>query len=146
VSSPTSTGSPRPTTRGSLTPVGGEFTHVNGITQTYYTRFSDAQAPPPPPYTVTGTSSSETLTGTPGDDLICGGGGKDTIKGLEGNDTLKGEGGADKLYGGRGRDYLTAGNDGGKRDYLACGRGTDTYWAISGEDTVVNCEERRREV
>jgi Ca2+-binding RTX toxin-like protein len=139
---------PKLTPEGTRLHVGGEFTRVNGISQTYYARLSNAQAPPPPPpeCTKTGTSAGETLTGTTGDDVICGGGGNDTINGLGGNDTIKGETGADKLYGGSGRDHLSAGNDGRKPNYLNCGRHIDTYWARSGEDTVVHCEKRRREV
>jgi Ca2+-binding RTX toxin-like protein len=100
---------PQATPQGSRLHVGGEFTEVSGIPQTYYTRLSNAQAPPPSPCTVTGTSSSETLTGASGDDVVCAGGGNDILKGLEGNDILKGEGGADKLYGGIGDDTLDGG-------------------------------------
>jgi Ca2+-binding RTX toxin-like protein len=138
--------------------VGGEFTKVNGVTQSYYARFSDAQAPPP--CTITGTSNSETLTGTSGDDIICAGGGNDTLKGLEGNDTLKGEGGADKLLGGIGDDTLDGGTGTDTADFsgspaavsaslvdnTATGEGSDTLVGIenlagsNANDTLIGSE------
>jgi Ca2+-binding RTX toxin-like protein len=90
--------------------VGGEFTKVGEVTQSFYARLpNDPAYSPPPPCTITGTPDSETIVGTSGDDIICGGGGNDTINGLEGNDTLKGEAGADKLSGGLGDDTLDGG-------------------------------------
>src|SRR3712207_4648856 len=69
---------PEGTTQGTRLHVGGEFTRVGEVTQTYYTRLFDAQAPPPAPTcTVTGTPNSETLSGTSGDDIICAGAGND---------------------------------------------------------------------
>jgi hypothetical protein len=149
------------TPEGTRLHVGGEFLRVSGITQTYYARLSNAQAPPT--CTIEGTSSADTLTGTQGDDVICGGGGGDTLRGMEGNDLLKGEGGADRLYGGIGDDTLDGGNGTSTdtADYSgsltpvaaslannnATGEGSDTLVGIenitgtSGNDTLTGSEE-----
>jgi Ca2+-binding RTX toxin-like protein len=133
---------PEPTLQGTRLHVGGEFTHVNGITQEYYARLSDAQASPE--CTVTGTLSADLLEGTQADDVICGGGGSDTLRGLGGNDVLRGEGGTDKLFGGEGDDALEGGASTDTADFsgspgrveaslsdgTATGEGSDTLAGI----------------
>ena len=62
--------------------------------------------PPPPLWTLKGTTGPDTLTGTAGNDRIYGDAGNDTISGLAGNDIINGGAGTDRLTGGAGADLF----------------------------------------
>ncbi len=79
---------------------------------------------PPPPGTIVGTASSETLNGTTGADTIQGLGGNDILNGGDGNDRLEGGAGNDIHHGGRGADTMIG------------GAGHDSYIVDSASDVV----------
>jgi hypothetical protein len=93
-----------------------------------------------------GSDAGDTLTGTRHRDLIKGAGGGDVVKGRDGSDCLYGGNNADTVKGGAGRDRVSGGrgNDrivarDGRRDVIACGKGTDTA-RVDRSDRVVGCE------
>jgi Ca2+-binding RTX toxin-like protein len=82
-----------------------------------------------------------------GDDSVNGGGGNDRLRGGKGDDALFGEGGNDRLRGGQdndlldggdGDDYLNGRGDGGDKDRIVCGDGTDVV--VLGKNDVVLVE------
>ena len=87
-----------------------------------------------------GTDNGERIVGTDSADTIDANGGDDTVLGLRGPDTIRGGNGKDKQYGGRGNDVIDS--DGGFRDLVNCGRGTDTAY-VDARDQVAGCERRR---
>ena len=78
-----------------------------------------------------GTKFADHINALGGDDVILGYAGPDKIRG--GNDN-------DKQYGGRGNDIIYS--EGGFRDGVNCGRGTDTAY-VDPKDWVVGCERKR---
>ena len=74
---------------------------------------------------LTGSAASNVLRGGAGADQLYGRDGNDVLRGGDGADALFGDGGVDALFGGAGDDVLL-GRDGGVRDYLNGGYGTDT--------------------
>ena len=67
-------------------------------------------------------------------------GGNDVILGYAGLDKIRGGNDNDKQYGGRGNDIIYS--EGGFRDGVNCGRGTDTAY-VDPKDWVVGCERKR---
>ena len=87
-----------------------------------------------------GTERGERIVGTDSADTIDANGGDDTVIGLRGADKIRGGNGKDKQYGGRGNDVIDT--DGGYKDIVDCGRGTDTVYRDSRDD-LRNCERLR---
>jgi Ca2+-binding RTX toxin-like protein len=67
-------------------------------------------------------------------------GGNDVVQGLRGPDKIRGGNDKDKQYGGRGNDVIYT--EGGFRDLVNGGKGTDTCY-VDSKDRVVGCEKRR---
>ena len=72
--------------------------------------------------TISGTEAAEKIVGTKFADHINSLGGNDVVLGYAGADKIRG--GNDKQYGGRGNDVIYS--EGGFRDLVNCGKGTDT--------------------
>ena len=62
------------------------------------------------------------------------------VLGYAGSDKIRGGNDKDKQYGGRGNDTIYT--EGGFRDLVDCGKGTDTAY-VDSKDRVVGCEKRR---
>lgn len=97
--------------------------------------------------TLTGTRSNDVIRGKGGDDIIRGKSGDDRLYGGPGNDTVSGDTGDDLINGGPGRDLLLggAGDDtirarDGKRDTIACGKGSDSVVADRNDVVARDCE------
>ena len=80
--------------------------------------------------------------GTMQADHISALGGDDVVQGLKGRDKIRGGDDKDKQYGGRGSDVIFS--EGGFRDLVNCGKGTDTAY-VDLKDRMVGCEKRRYE-
>jgi Ca2+-binding RTX toxin-like protein len=78
-----------------------------------------------------GTKFADHINALGGDDVILGYAGPDKIRG--GNDN-------EKQYGGRGNDIIYS--EGGFRDGVNCGKGTDTCY-VDSKDRVKGCERKR---
>ena len=113
---------------------GGEFLTVNGITQNFYARFSQAS--------IKGNDKPNTLAGTPDDDAIYGYGGADRIDAWGGDDTLRLGEGSDEVRAGHGDDYVSAVD--GSKDDIYCGRGADRTTANPGDNVAGGCEKIKR--
>jgi len=87
-----------------------------------------------------GTDRGERIVGTDSADTIDANGGDDTVIGKRGADRIRGGNGRDKQYGGRGKDTIFS--EGGYRDLINCGTGTDTAY-VDPKDRVVDCERKR---
>jgi Ca2+-binding RTX toxin-like protein len=87
-----------------------------------------------------GTDRGERIVGTDSADTIDANGGDDTVIGKRGADNIRGGNGRDKQYGGRGNDVIHS--EGGYRDLINCGKGTDTAY-VDPKDRVVSCERKR---
>ena len=87
-----------------------------------------------------GTDTGEKIVGTKYADHINAKGGDDVVQGLAGPDKIRGGNDNDKQYGGRGNDVIYT--EGGYRDLVNCGEGTDTAY-VDSKDRVVGCEKRR---
>ncbi len=81
-------------------------------------------------YTVTGTSSANTITTGALDDIIDGAAGDDTLNGGSGDDMITGGAGADALTGGLGADMFIVGS--------AQSQGTITGSSVGGYDTITD--------
>jgi Ca2+-binding RTX toxin-like protein len=89
---------------------------------------------------ITGTESGEKIVGTKYADHINALGGDDVVLGYRGADKIRGGNDNDQQYGGRGNDVIYS--EGGFRDLVNCGRGTDTAY-VDSKDRVVDCERKR---
>ena len=87
-----------------------------------------------------GTDRGEKIVGTKQADHINAMGGNDVVLGYAGSDKIRGGNDNDKQYGGRGNDVIYT--EGGFRDLVDCGKGTDTAY-VDSKDRVVGCEKRR---
>ena len=67
-------------------------------------------------------------------------GGDDVVLGWAGPDKIRGGNDNDQQYGGRGNDVIYS--EGGFRDLVNCGKGTDTAY-VDTKDRVVGCERKR---
>ena len=90
--------------------------------------------------TVLGGDGRDRLFGDRGDDALVGGDGNDTLNGSRGDDLLLGGDGDDVLLAGSGKDVVLGemGNDfvkgqGGTRDTIAGGEGTDRVFGLESE-------------
>jgi Ca2+-binding RTX toxin-like protein len=90
--------------------------------------------------TFVGTENGEKIVGTKFRDHINGLGGDDVLLGYAGPDKIRGGDENDQQYGGRGNDIIYS--EGGFRDLVNCGRGTDTAY-VDAKDRVVDCERKR---
>ena len=90
--------------------------------------------------TFVGTENGEKIVGTKFNDHINGLGGDDVLLGYAGPDKIRGGDDNDQQYGGRGNDIIYS--EGGFRDLVNCGRGTDTAY-VDSKDRVVDCERKR---
>ena len=90
--------------------------------------------------TFIGNDLGNNITGTQQADVIEGNGGDDVLRGAEGADRISGGNGQDRQYGGRGNDVIDT--DGGYKDIVDCGRGTDTVYRDARDD-LRNCERLR---
>jgi hypothetical protein len=116
---------------GSRLHTGGEFLTVNGVTQSYYARFSRA--------TIKGDERANTLAGTSNGEAIYGYGGADHIDARGGYDILSLGGGSDKGRGRRGNDQIRAVD--GSKDDIYCGPGSDRVKANPGDNVSGGCEK-----
>ena len=89
---------------------------------------------------IAGTEKGEKIVGTKYADHINALGGDDVVLGYAGQDKIRGGNDNDKQYGGRGNDVIYS--EGGFRDLLNCGPGTDTAY-VDSKDRVVGCERKR---
>jgi Ca2+-binding RTX toxin-like protein len=89
---------------------------------------------------IVGTESGQKIVGTKFADRINALGGDDVVLGYAGPDKIRGGDDNDKQYGGRGNDIIYS--EGGFRDLVNCGRGTDTAY-VDSKDRVVGCERKR---
>ena len=89
---------------------------------------------------IVGTESGEKIVGTKFADHISALGGDDVVLGYAGPDKIRGGDDNDKQYGGRGNDVIRS--EGGFRDLVNGGRGTDTCY-VDSKDRVVGCERKR---
>ena len=87
-----------------------------------------------------GTETGEKIVGTKFADHIKALGGDDVVLGYAGPDKIRGGDDNDQQYGGRGNDVIYS--EGGFRDLVNCGRGTDTAY-VDSKDRVVGCERKR---
>ena len=87
-------------------------------------------------YTVTGTSSANTITTGALDDTIDGAAGDDTLNGGSGDDMITGGAGADALTGGLGADMFIVGS--------AQSQGTITGSSVGGFDTITDFDSASR--
>jgi Ca2+-binding RTX toxin-like protein len=62
------------------------------------------------------------------------------VLGYAGPDKIRGGDDNDQQYGGRGNDIIYS--EGGFRDLINCGYGTDTAY-VDSRDRVVDCERKR---
>jgi Ca2+-binding RTX toxin-like protein len=113
---------------------GGDFETVNGVTQSYYARFSRAS--------IKGDERPNTLAGTPNGDAIYGYGGADRVDARGGGDALRLGGGSDEGSGGRGNDQIHAVD--GSKDDIYCGSGSDRVKANPGDNVSGGCERVTR--
>jgi Ca2+-binding RTX toxin-like protein len=88
---------------------------------------------------IVGTESGQKIVGTKFADRINALGG-DVVLGYAGPDKIRGGDDNDQQYGGRGNDVIYS--QGGFRDLVNCGRGTDTAY-VDSKDRVVGCERKR---
>jgi Ca2+-binding RTX toxin-like protein len=89
---------------------------------------------------ISGTEAGEKIVGTKFKDHINSLGGNDVVLGYAGADKIRGGNDNDKQYGGRGNDVIYS--EGGFRDLVNCGKGTDTAY-VDSKDQVVGCERKR---
>jgi Ca2+-binding RTX toxin-like protein len=89
---------------------------------------------------IAGTDQGEKIVGTKFADHIKAMGGDDVVLGWAGPDKIRGGNDNDKQYGGRGNDVIYS--EGGFRDLVNCGKGTDTAY-VDSKDRVVGCERKR---
>ena len=89
---------------------------------------------------IVGTDRGEKIVGTKYADHINAMGGDDVVLGWAGPDKIRGGNDNDKQYGGRGNDVIYS--EGGFRDLVNCGKGTDTAY-VDSKDRVVGCERKR---
>jgi Ca2+-binding RTX toxin-like protein len=89
---------------------------------------------------IVGTERGERIVGTKYADHINSLGGDDVVLGWAGPDKIRGGNDNDQQYGGRGNDVIYT--EGGFRDLVNCGRGTDTAY-VDSKDRVVDCERKR---
>ena len=89
---------------------------------------------------ISGTEAGEKIVGTKFKDHINSLGGDDVVLGYAGADKIRGGNDNDKQYGGRGNDIIYS--EGGFRDLVNCGKGTDTAY-VDSKDQVVGCERKR---
>ena len=89
---------------------------------------------------ISGTEAGEKIVGTKFKDHINSLGGDDVVLGYAGADKIRGGNDNDKQYGGRGNDVIYS--EGGFRDLVNCGKGTDTAY-VDSKDQVVGCERKR---
>jgi Ca2+-binding RTX toxin-like protein len=87
-----------------------------------------------------GTESGEKIVGTKNGDRINSLGGNDVLLGYAGPDKIRGGDDNDQQYGGRGNDIIKS--EGGFRDLVNGGKGTDTCF-VDAKDRVVGCERKR---
>jgi Ca2+-binding RTX toxin-like protein len=87
-----------------------------------------------------GTERGEKILGTKYGDRINALGGDDVVLGYAGPDKIRGGDDNDQQYGGRGNDIIYS--EGGFRDLVNCGDGTDTAY-VDAKDRVVGCERKR---
>ena len=83
--------------------------------------------------TIHGGAGNDDLEGNSGDDWIGGNEGNDRLRGQSGDDTLHGHAGRDELFGGSHDDILSGGTD-DFDDHLEGDGGTDTFYAVRGDD------------
>jgi len=101
---------------------------------------------------VLGQAGDDVIYGGPGREEVHGEGGDDTIYGGDGDDNvnpvsiggLYGDLGEDVIRGGNGDDLVIGAYDGGQRDWLFCGEGTDEYLADRFDYVDSTCEVRVR--
>jgi hypothetical protein len=91
---------------------------------------------------ITGGRGRDLMSGGPGNDRLDGGKGADMAVGGSGNDRLKGGPGTDLIIGGSGKDTIDARD--GKRDYVACGPGSDHVRADKQDVVERDCEHVKR--
>jgi Ca2+-binding RTX toxin-like protein len=89
---------------------------------------------------ITGTEKGQRIVGTKFADHINALGGDDVVLGYAGADKIRGGDDNDQQYGGRGNDVIYS--EGGFRDLVNCGMGTDTAY-VDSKDRVVGCERKR---
>jgi Ca2+-binding RTX toxin-like protein len=89
---------------------------------------------------ITGTDNGQKIVGTKYADHINAMGGDDVVLGYAGPDKIRGGNDKDQQYGGRGNDVIYS--EGGFRDLVNCGKGTDTAY-IDTKDRVVGCVRKR---
>jgi Ca2+-binding RTX toxin-like protein len=89
---------------------------------------------------ITGTENGEKIVGTKFKNHINSLGGNDVVLGYAGADKIRGGNDNDQQYGGRGNDVIYS--EGGFRDLVNCGKGTDTAY-VDSKDRVVGCERKR---
>jgi Ca2+-binding RTX toxin-like protein len=89
---------------------------------------------------IAGTDQGEKIVGTKFADHINALGGDDVVLGWAGPDKIRGGNDKDQQYGGRGNDVIYS--EGGFRDLVNCGKGTDTAY-VDSKDRVVGCERKR---
>lgn len=85
-----------------------------------------------------GVALAKNISGTEAGEKIVGTKFKDHINSLGGDDVVLGYAGADKIRGGDDVIY----SEGGFRDLVNCGKGTDTAY-VDSKDQVVGCERKR---
>jgi hypothetical protein len=84
-------------------------------------------------------AGDDTVDGGAGNDRLRGGRGDDTLLGGADDDRLRGGQDNDLLDGGEGDDYLNGGGDGGDKDRIDCGAGSDVV--VLGKNDVVEQTE-----
>jgi Ca2+-binding RTX toxin-like protein len=90
---------------------------------------------------IEGGAGSDRVEGGASTDKLAGGGGADVLVGGGGNDILSDSSGATRIDAGSGSDWIRVRN--GKRDRVACGKGTDHVSADRG-DRLSGCEKVAR--
>lgn len=85
-----------------------------------------------------GGDEQDRLVGGTGNDALVGGPGADVLVGGDGSDTLTGGDGNDRLRGGQGDDTILAAD--GRRDWITCGPGVDSYAADPVDRVAGDCE------
>ncbi len=85
-----------------------------------------------------GGDERDRLIGGTGNDALVGGPEADVLVGGDGNDTLTGGDGPDRLRGGQGDDTVLAAD--GRRDWITCGPGVDSYAADPIDRVASDCE------
>jgi len=89
---------------------------------------------------IVGTDTGQKIVGTKFADHINALGGDDVVLGYAGPDKIRGGDDKDKQYGGLGNDVIYS--EGGFRDLVNGGKGTDTCY-VDSKDLVVGCERKR---